>query len=437
MSEPEPKITWKLLPKQKRFLETKQREVLYSGAFGAGKTRAVCMKAVLRAMGRPGAVEGLARKHLSQLKRTTLRTLLEPEPGLPPVLLPGSYTHRVGENRIHVHNGGQIIYFGFGEGESESRTKIGSLLLSGCGVDQAEELSASEWTMLRGRVRLDVPDLKGQLYAVCNPASPSHHLAVRFGLDGEHKAQPHCLAIRTKSRDNHYLPPEYLDDLATFTGLAKSRYVEGLWVGSEGLVYDRWDRRIHVGYRDHGPWVKTVVGQDEGYTHPAVMLLIRQDEEGRVYVEHEWYKTRQLESDVVDQARLWQTEYGPDVFVIDPSAAKLREAMRAVGLIVEEANNDVFGGIQALQKRLAVVDGKPLLTVSPDCTNLIREFETYEWMPAGDRPRKEYDHAMDALRYACMSLETGMAPVLTSVSLADDPADRDDPLDDPEMWEDW
>ena len=46
----------------------------------------------------------------------------------------------------------------------------------------------------------------------------------------------------------------------------------------------------------------------------------------------------------------------------------------------------------------------PLLTVDPRCENTIREFESYEWMgdkeSQADKPRKENDHAMDALRYA-------------------------------------
>ena len=80
-----------LLPAQLDFIRAREREVLYSGAFGAGKTRALCMKLVSRLVGRPGAREGLARKHLVSLKATTLRTLLEQDGNLPPVLPRGTY----------------------------------------------------------------------------------------------------------------------------------------------------------------------------------------------------------------------------------------------------------------------------------------------------------------------------------------------------------
>lgn len=402
------RLRWKVLPKQREFLRALTRETLYSGAFGAGKTRAVCMRLMMRAQ-HSGAVEGLCRKHLALLKMTTLRTLLEPEGDLPPLLPPGSYEHHVTEQRIILHGAGQIIYFGFGDGDDESRTKIGSLQLSGCGVDQAEELSAAEWIMLRGRIRLKVPGLSGQLYAACNPASPSHHLALRFGLDGEHEAAAGCSVIRTRSADNSFLPEEYLADLNTFTGLARARYVEGRWVGSEGLVYDRWDRTRMVRHRD-GPWKRLVIGQDEGYTHPACMLLVGQDDSGALHVADEWYQVRQLETAVVAQAARWRDRYAPEAFVVDPSAAKLAAAMRAAGLPVIEADNDVFGGIQEVQRHLC---DPPRLTVEPHCVNTIREFETYEWMPDKDKPRKDYDHAMDALRYAAMRLRRA-GPVLKS-----------------------
>ena len=395
----EVRMRWRVLPKQLAFLESANREVLYSGAFGAGKTRAVCMKAIMRAQ-RPGAVEGLCRKHLVTLKMTTLRTLLEPEGSLPPLLPPGSYEHHLGEQRIKLHSGGQIQYFGFGEGEDDTRTKIGSLTLSGCGVDQAEEVSAAEWTMLRGRLRLAIEGVPAQLYAACNPASPSHHLALRFGFADQPIAEG-CAAIATRSSDNTYLPPEYLADLNTFTGLAKARYVEGRWVGSEGLVYDRWDRRTMVRHREGLVWRRIVVGQDEGYTNPACMLLVCQDESGSLHVADEWYRPQQLESAVVIQARAWKDLYAPEAYLVDPSAAKLIAAMRAAGLPVVEADNDVFGGIQQVQRHLC---DPPRLTVEPHCINTIREFETYEWMPGQDKPRKAYDHAMDALRYAAMRL---------------------------------
>ena len=118
-----------------------------------------------------------------------------------------------------------------------------------------------------------------------------------------------CEAIVTRSSDNTYLPEDYLADLETFSGLARARYVEGRWVGSEGLVYDRWDHQVHVRHRE-GPWARVLVGQDEGYTNPACMLMVCEDEDGRVHVADEWYEARRLESEVVERAKRRQQRPG-------------------------------------------------------------------------------------------------------------------------------
>lgn len=412
-------LTIEALPKQIDFLQSQAREVLYSGAYGAGKTRALCIKLLMRASV-PGAREGLCRKHLITLKSTTLRTLLESDGHLPPVLPRGTYTHHKVDKIIRIKGGGEIVYFGLDDPD-----KIGSYNLSGCGIDEAVEISEDDYTQLRGRIRLDVGELSRQIYGACNPGAPSHFLAERFGLAMGHKPSDGCEAIQTKSEDNVFLPADYIENLKTFTGLRKARYVEGRWVGSEGLVYDRWDRSLFVKDR-RKKWSRIVIGQDAGYTNPAVMLVAGVDEDDRIHVMHEWYKSRQLEAQVIDKARELAKKYNPENFVIDPSAAVLIAAMRDKGLPVKEANNEVFAGIQKVQQRLVVAgDGLPRLTVDPRCEETIREFETYEWMDGKDKPRKEYDHAMDALRYLVAYVDGGQRLDFRIIGAADRAANEE------------
>ena len=92
-------IRHSLLPKQFDFVKSEAREVLYSGAYAAGKTRALCYRLVSRAQVE-GSREGICRKHLVTLKASTLRTLLEPDGTAPPVLPAGSYQHNKSEKVI-------------------------------------------------------------------------------------------------------------------------------------------------------------------------------------------------------------------------------------------------------------------------------------------------------------------------------------------------
>ena len=215
------------------------------------------------------------------LTEALLRTLLEADGNLPPVLPMGTYDHNKSERTIRLHGGGVIYYFGLGD--AEDYQKIGSLNLSGCAVDEAVELSEPDWTMLRGRIRLQLKGLPMQLYGACNPGAPSHHLAKRFGLAGGHQPAGNCMAIQTRSPDNFFLPKQYVEDLMSLEGVAFERYVEGKWRGGEGLVYDRFDRSVHVRERDE-QWRRIVVGQDEGYTNPAALVAIGEDGDGRLHI---------------------------------------------------------------------------------------------------------------------------------------------------------
>jgi PBSX family phage terminase large subunit len=405
-------ISWQQLPKQAEFIASQAREVLYSGAFGSGKTRATCMKLVLRAS-RRGACEALVRKHLVTLKATSLRTLLEPEGSLPPVLPAGTYEHNKSEKIIRIHGGGQILYFGLDDAGERTNTKRGSYNLSGVGIDQAEELTESDYIMLRGRIRATVEGMPNQIYGACNPDSDEHHLAKRFGFNKTRKAAPGTHAIQTASADNFLLPADYLADLNTLTGIFYRRYVLGEWCAADGAIYETFTRDAFVCERDGVPWVETICGVDWGMRNPTALLVVRKDEQGGLHVQDEFYRPGLLEPEIVEVAKDFRTRYAVTSFAVDPSALALRETMSRAGLLVIEANNDVLGGISRVSKRF-VVDGtgRPLLTISPSCIQLIRELGLYCWDgKKKDKPKKENDHAADALRYGVMHFDSGFMDV--------------------------
>ena len=89
--------------------------------------------------------------------------------------------------------------------------------------------------------------------------------------------------------------------------------------------------------------------------------------------------------------------------VIDPSAASFIAVVRKAGRFrIRRANNQVLPGIQLVAQLLRT--GR--LQFSPDCKAAIREFSLYSWVSEGaqDQPVKENDHAMDDIRYFCMTI---------------------------------
>ena len=400
-----------MLPKQLEFVQADDPEVLYSGAFGAGKSLALCWKLAVHAA-IPRNRVGLCRKTNVSLKATTLKTLIEGEGDLPPVLPHGSYTHNKSEQSIRLNNGGEILYFGIDIAESK-----GSLNLGAVGVDEAVELLEADWLMLRGRCR-NLVDPHRQIFGACNPGPPSHFLAQRFALAQATTAVSGCRAIQTRSTDNFFLPADYLQWLDTLTGTHRSRYRDGLWVGFEGLVYSMWDRESHIA-EPPPSFAQVIACVDEGFTNPAVLLTLGLDSDGRIYVAREFYQRQVLQDDFVRTVRKRGNEDGFTTVLCDPSAAGLIGALQAEGFSCPPVDNAIFDGLQRVQNRLGVAgDGRARLLVAPSCENTIREFESYCWKQGvngrdpADLPVKQFDHAMDALRYGVAYLDGYAEPAI-------------------------
>jgi phage terminase large subunit len=140
---------------------------------------------------------------------------------------------------------------------------------------------------------------------------------------------------------------------------------------------------------------------DEGYTNPAVILVIGVDGDGRLHIAKEYYRRGVLQSVVVAEAKSRRDEFRAGGVAVDNSAAGLIADLQDAGIPAIGQKGRVLDGITAVQNLLKVQgDGKPRLTVDPSCIETINEFESYVWKPDKDEPVKENDHALDALRYA-------------------------------------
>ena len=387
-----------MLPKQIELMESREFEVLFSGAFRAGKTRAGCYK-LLQWASVPGSFIGLCRKTYTALKQTTLRTLMKADGALPPVLPPGAYRHNKGDHIISIAGGGDIYYFGFDHPE-----RLGSLGFDAVLVDEGIELAEDEYTMLLGRCSGQALGYQ-QLVTVTNPGSPNHFLHERFYGQPDETQR----LIETNSLENTFLPKPYLAQLQKLTGTDYERYVLGKWTAYEGLVYRDFTRAVHV-QRRPGPWKRIVIGVDEGFTHPGVILVIGLDNDGRAHVIREFYETQVRPADFVAKLKAICGECEPAVehAYIPPEAAGMIADARQADVPAWKAKHAVMDGIRYVTNALMVRgDGRPGLTVDPGCVNTIKEFEGYCWKKGKDEPVKDSDHAMDALRYALFSMRHG------------------------------
>lgn len=398
-----------VLPKQYDFIQDDTTpDILYSGAFGAGKTRSLCLRAVRKALD-PKAVVGLTRKIMTDLRRTTLETLLRPCGDLPPVLPRGTYKHvRHPQEKIVLLGGGEIIPFGCDRPEG-----VGSMQFSDVCIDEVAELDQEEWNQLGGRCRItytradgtrNVPSRAG----ATNPEGPMHFLFQEFFERPEPRFRR---VIETATFDNFFLDPAYLYRLGQMRGTARLRYLFGKWVASEGMVYPMFDAGLHE-VHDSGPWLRYVAGVDYGFRHPMVLRVHGVDGDGRSHVVASWCGSGINTDQFLAWCDLARETFSPISFVVDRSAAELVYNMQEHGLeaAAAEGEHNVMYGVDLVRNRLMPqADGRPRFTMEPGLDGS-PEYYSYQLDPNAlkETPQKKSDHVPDADRYAIVAIHHGL-----------------------------
>lgn len=200
-----------------------------------------------------------------------------------------------------------------------------------------------------------------------------------------------------------------------------------------GLVYDNFDREIHILENIDVQSIRTrwslEIGIDFGAAHPtaAVFVLFRQDTD-TAYIVDEYYEIghsfdkhaggmkaiedRWLQKLKAHQPRVRWGDHAAKQSIIDYS--RLGYYITPV----VKGKDSVEAGINSVKRRLDVdiVTQKPKLFILGHCRNTIREFENYAYITGSDgsmeedemmrlaakrkdAPRKVFDDAMDATRY--------------------------------------
>jgi hypothetical protein len=90
----------------------------------------------------------------------------------------------------------------------------------------------------------------------------------------------------------------------------------------------------------------------------------------------------------------------------DPAEAREIKELHFAGFAIRRADKEVRPGIAAVRARL---ESGTSLVVEGSCPNLLAEAALYRYDPEhkdSEKPLKEHDHTMDALRYLVTSIDT-------------------------------
>ena len=306
---------------------------------------------------------------------------------------------------------GQKIYFrGLDDPLKIASIAVETGALCWMWVEEAYEVFKEEdFDTLDESIRGETPEgLFKQITLTFNPWNERHWLKRRF-FDVQNDD---VLALTTDYRCNEWLDAS---DLAMFEAMKERnprRYkVAGLgdWGIVEGVVYENWTEEDFslTEIRERHKDLQTVCGLDFGYTNdPSAFVIAFLSLEDKVlYIWDEIYRTGLTNPEIYRD--IAAAGYGKENITADSAEPKSIAELRNFGLRVRPAvkgPDSIRHGIQFLQGFRMVVH--------PRCNNFETEISNYTWDTdkAGNRlnvPIDEFNHLLDALRYATEKLAAG------------------------------
>lgn len=263
-------------------------------------------------------------------------------------------------------------------------------------------------------VRPTLTDTKGHCMFISTPKGFNHFYDLFNTKDEDYKSYHYT------SYDNPFIPSEEIDKAGK--EIPEDRFSQEYLADfrkTEGLVYKEFDRIRHLASlediesQSSKGFTDTILGIDFGYTNPSSIIPIKIDFDSHYWILEEFYKTGQTTEQIAEQAKL----YKPTKVYADPAEPDRIEILKKSGLNCRDVSKDIVAGVDKVRELFK----QNRIHISPDCHNLIHELETYRYpdkkpdQNEAEKPVKENDHALDALRYALYMTEPESQPELDPV----------------------
>lgn len=302
---------------------------------------------------------------------------------------------------------GSNIYYYFEFNNEGSAGRIQGLTLAGALIDEATLAPSSFFEM--ALTRLSLPG--SRFWANCNPDSPHHYIKKEYIDKARDK---NILYLHFTMDDNLSLSQEIKDKYKSlFSGMFYQRYVLGLWVAAEGVIYDFFSEDTHTKNITAHKGYKYYIGIDYGTSSVTVFVLFGIEEDtGKCWAEKEYYydavasSRQKTDQDLLDDLRDFSNGYDIAAIIIDPSAASFKVLISyeffsiSVNPEVINAANAVINGIRIQMHMLQT--GKYIINKA--CVHTIKDYYSYVWDKKAqliglDKPLKVNDHTKDVERY--------------------------------------
>lgn len=391
------------------------RGIIADGAIRSGKTVSMSLSYVMWAMYRfDGQNFIMAGKTISSFKRNVLQTLKL-------MLTSRGYQwiyHISGEspNMLEVSRNGKVNYFYiFGGKDEGSQDLVQGITAAGAFFDEVALMPESFVNQATARCSVD----GSTWWFNCNPAGPMHWFKLNW-IDKSRKKR--LLYLHFTMEDNLSLSEAVKEKYRSmYVGVFFQRYIDGLWVAAEGLIYTMLtDDNLYTD-AERPPALKNIAARtitvDYGTKNPCVFLEVWDDGETLWFDREYRWDSRSEDAQRSKNPQKTDAQYADDMekfmgtqesdwcmIVADPSAASFITELRSRGFYVKAANNEVVDGIRVVGSLLA----KRYIRINRRCSGLLGEMQSYVWDDKAlengeEKPVKQKDHGPDAMRYYVMT----------------------------------
>ena len=441
-------------PKQRLFHASVANEVLYGGAAGGGKSKAIVMDALMRCCRYPGTHAYLFRRTYPELEDTLIKEAT------------ASYPRELGKYNVsqktYTMTNGSVIHFRHCAAVQDMYNYAGAEIQ----WLYMDELTSFEYdiynflkTRLRAKKELGVVPI---VRCASNPGNIGHAWVKDYFVDaGPYMSlvtkvqESEVLGRRKKfttqyipafATDNPYITEDYIFELERKPKALRDALLFGHWTAFEGQVFVEWRAdQAHYGDRvgTHviepfpiPPEWPRYMGFDHGYTRPWAATWFAMSPDNRLYQYRELYgSTGPNKGDLKSPREIGQmiiaaeepersenirVDRIADPAIFDRSrgdsvADIIRDCDgRFGGPTFRKGDNNRMNGLMQVHERLRMDgDGRPHVYVFKNCVNTIRTIPAlpYSTTKVEDVDTDAEDHIFDTWKYVFQARPMPAEPV--------------------------
>ena len=434
--------------KQKLFHASSADEVLFGGAAGGGKSKAIVMDALFRCLTYAHTSAYIFRRTYSELEDTIIREALD------------SYPKDLGKYNASRHEmafpNGSRICFRHCAHVSDMYNYKGAEI-QWLYFDELTSFEAEIYDFLKTRLRAKKSlKIRPCVRSASNPGDIGHGWVKKMFVDAAPYMQVFSRRVissatgKTREFRMQYIPSlatenpfigeDYVFQLENKPQALRNALLHGDWNAFEGQVFTEWsDRPEH--YQDRRKthviapfdiplsWPR-YMSFDHGYTKPFSVGWWAIAPDGTAYRYREWYGCEPGRANVglkltpgqiaqgimererdCEQRENLRVDRVADPAIFDSSrgdsvAKQMAPAPGRPGITFRPGDNTRLAGKMQMHERLRFnEEGKPLLYVFSTCRDFIRTVPAlpYSMTHPEDVDTDGEDHAYDEARYFCMA----------------------------------